>query len=166
MSILQEYEEIRKSMSPRENKMIQEFLEYHPQYLLSDIYYNSKIHQKFENWWNHKEIDNIAKLIKIIDTNIFTKKDIENIYMEISDNPKLQKYVIEYANAHIKNDIDKETIITTINLHDYNLITCSSIELQDKFLFCSKGGMEEMIRNLQQSITAKNKVREKKVNER
>lgn len=166
MSILQEYEEIRKSITPRENKMIEEFLKSHPQYLLSDIYYNSKVHQKFQNWWNHQELCNITKLIKVINTNIFTKKDIENIYMEIIDNPKLQKYIIEYANAHIKKEIDKETIVTSINLSDPNLITCSSIELQDKFLFCSKGGMEEMCRNLQQSITTKNKVREKKFNER
>ncbi|WP_028044425.1 hypothetical protein [Candidatus Stoquefichus massiliensis] len=166
MSILQEYEEIRKSITPRENKMIEEFLKSHPQYLLSDIYYNSGVHQKFQNWWNHQELCNITKLIKVINTNIFTKKDIENIYMEIIDNPKLQKYVVEYANAHIKKEIDKETIVTSINLRDSNLITCSSIEFQDKFLFCSKGGMEEMCRNLQQSITAKNKTKEKKVCER
>ena len=157
MSILQEYEQIRKSMSPRKNKAIDQFLETHSQYLLSDVFYDSKVYQIFKNWWDHQELSNINKYINIIDGNILGKDDIKNIYIEICSNPKLQECVIEFAKVNLKENIDKDSLITCIKQNDYNLLTNSSIEFQDKFLVCSKGGMEEMREELKKKHSKSNK---------
>lgn len=93
MSILQEYEKIRKSNSPKENKAIDQFLETHPQYL---------------RCWNHQELNNINKYIKLIDSNILAKDDIKNIYIEVCNNPKLQECVIKGGMKETTKDLEKK----------------------------------------------------------
>lgn len=51
MSILQEYEEIRKTLKPGEFEAMEKWLELNPQYYLSDIYYRQEINKKFHDWW-------------------------------------------------------------------------------------------------------------------
>ena len=46
MSILQEYRAIRRRLGERKYRNIEKFLETHPNYYLSDVYYN-------EDAWNH-----------------------------------------------------------------------------------------------------------------
>jgi hypothetical protein len=51
MSILQEYEYIRKYVvGEKTYKKIEEYLEIYPDVLLSDIYYNMEAYKKFESW--------------------------------------------------------------------------------------------------------------------
>lgn len=51
MSILQEYEKIRKSLRPGEFEAIERYLDFHPELFLSDVYYNQEEHKKFDEWW-------------------------------------------------------------------------------------------------------------------
>jgi len=50
MSILQEYEQIRKDIGEETFKHIEEYLEQHEDILLSDIYYKEKEWNKFKAW--------------------------------------------------------------------------------------------------------------------
>ena len=50
MSILQEYDEIRKFIGEEEYSLIQEYLSLHPEVSLADIYYNEEPHNKFQQW--------------------------------------------------------------------------------------------------------------------
>ncbi len=50
MSILQEYEKIRKSIGEEKYNHIEQFLELNPNYLLSDVYYKEKVWDEFEQW--------------------------------------------------------------------------------------------------------------------
>lgn len=50
MSILQEYEQIRKQIGEEKYSQIEEFLENYPQYLLSDVYYRKSVWDEMENW--------------------------------------------------------------------------------------------------------------------
>lgn len=50
MSMLQEYEMIRRSIGEKKYADIQEFLEKHPQYYLSDVYYNKEVWDEMEKW--------------------------------------------------------------------------------------------------------------------
>lgn len=51
MSILQEYEQIRKSLRPGEFEAIVRYLDLHPELFLSDIYYKQDEYEKFDAWW-------------------------------------------------------------------------------------------------------------------
>ena len=51
MSILQEYEKIRKSLRPGEFEAIERYLDLHPELFLSDIYYKREEYEKFDAWW-------------------------------------------------------------------------------------------------------------------
>lgn len=55
MSILQEYEKIRKSLRPGEFEAIERYLSLHPELFLSDIYYNQEHYKKFAAWWTSEE---------------------------------------------------------------------------------------------------------------
>lgn len=50
MSITQDYENIRKELGEETYHDIERFLDYHPEYLLNNIYYNESVFKKFEAW--------------------------------------------------------------------------------------------------------------------
>jgi hypothetical protein len=50
MSILQGYEEIRKRIGEERFRHIEGFLDYHPHYFLSDVYYKEHVWNEFEDW--------------------------------------------------------------------------------------------------------------------
>lgn len=50
MSILRDYEEIKKFFSKAELHQIEMFLNAHPNYFLSDVYYSEKVYKEFEQW--------------------------------------------------------------------------------------------------------------------
>lgn len=52
MSILQEYEEIRKDMGEKKYNAIEEYLKLNPDLFLSDIYYSKEGWERFNNWYN------------------------------------------------------------------------------------------------------------------
>lgn len=58
MSILQDYEKIRKEIGQRKYNAIEKYLEENKNLLLSDIYYKKEEWDKFENWYS----ENISKL--------------------------------------------------------------------------------------------------------
>lgn len=51
MSILQEYENIRKEIGETTYNAIEKYLELHPELLLSDIYYKKAEWDKFNKWY-------------------------------------------------------------------------------------------------------------------
>lgn len=50
MSILQEYKKIKQSIGVEKYNQILKFLENHPHYLLSDVYYRKSVWDEMENW--------------------------------------------------------------------------------------------------------------------
>ena len=50
MSILQEYEQIKKRIGTERFLRIEKFLKVHPNYFLSDIYYKKSVWDEFEKW--------------------------------------------------------------------------------------------------------------------
>ena len=50
MSILQEYDQIRKRIGEEKFAHIEVFLNEHSQYLLSDVYYKENVWKEFEKW--------------------------------------------------------------------------------------------------------------------
>lgn len=50
MSIMSEYETIKRTIGEAEYKMLEQFLELHPEYLLSDILYSKSLYKKYEEW--------------------------------------------------------------------------------------------------------------------
>ena len=55
MSILQEYESIRRWIGEEKYQAINRYLDSHPDVLLSDVYYNEEAYKKFEAWWNQEK---------------------------------------------------------------------------------------------------------------
>lgn len=50
MSILQDYEKIRIELGKERYSHIEDFLESHEHYLLSDVYYRESVWKEFEVW--------------------------------------------------------------------------------------------------------------------
>lgn len=50
MSILQNYSAIRKRLGEEKFSHIEEFLDVHPHYFLSDVYYREKVWNEFISW--------------------------------------------------------------------------------------------------------------------
>ena len=55
MSILQEYEQIRKEIGEEKYRAINKYLSLHPELFLSDIYYKEVEWNRFEMWYKSKE---------------------------------------------------------------------------------------------------------------
>ncbi|MBN2838338.1 MAG: hypothetical protein JXM74_06240 [Fusobacteriaceae bacterium] len=64
MSILQDYENIRKSIGENEYQKIEDYLSENKSLYLSDIYYNEDENNKFQLWKKRKEEDIVKKEVK------------------------------------------------------------------------------------------------------
>ena len=96
MSILQEYAQIRKEIGEEKYQQIVKFLDNHPHYFLSDVYYQESVWQEMEKWieiycnkwsWNGEKVMYIVKCYVFADSknaNLVipykTKKSAESRY--------------------------------------------------------------------------------------
>ena len=53
MSILQDYERFKQSISEKEWELITLFIEQNEQYLLSDLLYSQSVYKEYEEWKSH-----------------------------------------------------------------------------------------------------------------
>lgn len=61
MSILQEYQEIRKDIGEETYNAIEKYLELHPNLYLSDLYYKRIEWEKFEKWYKRQTDEKLIK---------------------------------------------------------------------------------------------------------
>ena len=54
MSIMQEYEQIRREMGEKKYDSIEKYIDTHPDVLLSDILYKPEHYINFDKWYNWK----------------------------------------------------------------------------------------------------------------
>lgn len=54
MSIVREYEEIRRELGEDKFQAIEEYLEIHTEVFLSDVYYKESEFEKFEEWYYNR----------------------------------------------------------------------------------------------------------------
>lgn len=101
MSILQEYEMIRKSLSDQQNQDIDTYLDEHPDILLSDILYDRKQWELFEKWEKEKHREEILLLnISEIDELSYSDYDLSD---QLDDYYKLENKILSGAKI-IKED--------------------------------------------------------------
>jgi hypothetical protein len=55
MSILQDYERIRRDLLPGEFKAMERYLEAHQNVYLSNIYYDPETYKDFRSWWKNEK---------------------------------------------------------------------------------------------------------------
>lgn len=123
MSILQEYEQIRKEMGEKKFDSIETYLKTTPNLLLSDILYKPENYIEFDKWYNWKMLNRTVKVISIYETDYddvrcdailcINKKEVANIIASYSaeemnlrcnNNPDLAK---EALRVSILDDFDK-----------------------------------------------------------
>ncbi|MFQ6861957.1 MAG: hypothetical protein ACLROI_10175 [Beduini sp.] len=149
MSILQEYEEIRKTLTDREFKNINKFLERHPQYLLSDVYYEHKVFQEFEKWQNQYERTHLSYFIDGLSGSMFIRLSVEDLMNELIANPELKKYVLDYANSLEENPLsDKCKVIRAIENENVDSLYNSDTEVHESFAYCFLKGAKSMRKDL------------------
>ena len=124
MSILQEYEQIRREMGEKKYDSIETYLNTHPSdLLLSDILYKPEHYIDFDKWYNWKILNRTVKVNSIYETSFddvrcdailcINKKPVANIIasypadelnIRCNNNPNLAKEAVRTA---ILDDFDK-----------------------------------------------------------
>ena len=124
MSILQEYEQIRREMGEKKYDCIETYLNTHPSdLLLSDILYKPEHYIDFDKWYNWKFLNRTVKVNSIYETSFddvrcdailcINKKPVANIIasyqadelnFRCNNNPNLAKEAVRTA---ILDDFDK-----------------------------------------------------------
>ena len=124
MSILQEYEQIRREMGAKKSDCIETYLNTHPSdLLLSDILYKPEHYIDFDKWYNWKILNRTVKVNSIYETSFddvrcdailcINKKPVANIIasypadelnIRCNNNPNLVKEAVRTA---ILDDFDK-----------------------------------------------------------
>lgn len=123
MSILQEYEKIRKAMGEKKYDSIEKYINTHPDVLLSDILYKSECYIAFDKWYNWKILNRKVRINSIYETgfgdvrcdavlylndkavaNIIGSYDASEMNFICNNNPDLAKEALRIA---ILDDFDK-----------------------------------------------------------
>ena len=123
MSILQEYEQIRREMGEKKYDSIETYLNTHPSdLLLSDILYKNEHYIDFDKWYNWKILNRTVKVNSIYETSFddvrcdailcINKKPVANI---------IASYQADELNFRCNNDpnLAKEAVRTAI-LDDFD----------------------------------------------
>lgn len=123
MSILQEYEQIRREMGEKKYDSIETYLNTHPsELLLSDILYKPEHYIDFDKWYNWKILNRTVKVNSIYETSFddvrcdailcINKKPVANI---------IANYPADELNFRCNNDpnLAKEAVRTAI-LDDFD----------------------------------------------
>jgi len=122
MSILQEYEEIRKQIGEDKYHAIDEYLTEYPQVYLSDIYYNEDEWNKFEEWYKARQL-----------TPAYFKQ-------KYSDLPHINEYVRVLSDADVSPyDIDKSLDIIKHNMDGTFLLATVGEDIADKLYKIKRG---------------------------
>ena len=123
MSILQEYEQIRREMGEKKYDSIEKYLETHPDILLSDILYKPEHYINFDKWYNWKILNRKVIVNSIYETsfddvrcdavlyqndkavaNIIASYDANEMNFRCNNDPNLAK---EALRVSILDDFDK-----------------------------------------------------------
>ena len=123
MSIMQEYEQIRREMGEKKYKKIKKYIDNHPNVLLSDILYKPEHYINFDKWYNWKILNRKVKVNSIYETsfddvrcdavlyqndkavaNIIASYDAKEMNFRCNNNPDLAKEALRVA---ILDDFDK-----------------------------------------------------------
>ena len=123
MSIMQEYEQIRREMGEKKYDSIEKYIDNHPNVLLSDILYKPEHYINFDKWYNWKILNRKVKVNSIYETsfddvrcdavlyqndkavaNIIASYDAKEINFRCNNNPDLAKEALRVA---ILDDFDK-----------------------------------------------------------
>ena len=150
MSILQEYEEIKKQLGNGINKGIELYLSYNQDLLLSDIYYKEKEYKKFEKWFKDYlkpfmtiENDSNYSLFldqKYFDKSIFKNRNNDGIYGNGYDYENLVKTFVKNKLPHLSSNLyyDSENGMFSVSSYNRKAIEELGFELsqelrKDKF---------------------------------
>ena len=123
MSILQEYEMIRKEMGEKKFDSIEIYLHSHDDLLLSDILYKPEHYIDFDKWYNEKLLNRKVQIISIYEeglddvrcdailyqnnievANIIASYEASEMNMRCNNDPKLAKDALRVA---ILDEFDK-----------------------------------------------------------
>ena len=123
MSILREYEQIRREMGEKKYDSIEKYLETHPDILLSDILYKPEHYINFDKWYNWKILNRKVRVNSIYETsfddvrcdavlyqndkavaNIIASYDANEMNFRCNNDPNLAK---EALRVSILDDFDK-----------------------------------------------------------
>ena len=123
MSILQEYEQIRREMGEKKYDSIEKYIDTHPDVLLSDILYKPEHYINFDKWYNWKILNRKVRVDGIYETsfddvrcdavlyqndkavaNIIGSYEANEMNFRCGNKPELAKEVLRTA---ILDDFDK-----------------------------------------------------------
>lgn len=116
MSILQEYESIRKRLKPGEYEAIERYLDTNPDLFLSDIYYKEEEYKKFFDWWKNEEKQTVEKTVEElkIDENI-------QVYVDGSYNKDNNLTGAGVVVIYKNNIYKKSFVVATEEGHSWNI---------------------------------------------
>ena len=123
MSIMQEYEQIRREMGEKKYDSIEKYIDTHPDVLLSDILYKPEHYINFDKWYNWKILNRKVRVDGIYETsfddvrcnavlyqndkavaNIIGSYEANEMNFRCGNKPELAKEVLRTA---ILDDFDK-----------------------------------------------------------
>lgn len=144
MSILQEYEEIRKQMSKRKYDNINKFLENHPQFLLSDVYYRPEIYHEFEKWQNNYEQIHLSYFYVGLSQNPFMQLSLDELLKELEENPPLKEHVLAYAKENLEENSlsDKSNVVLALETLNVDILYNCDTEVRENFYEAFRGGLK------------------------
>ena len=166
MSILQEYEQIKKRIGAEKFAHIEKVLKLYPHYFLSDVYYKQSVWNEFEKWENenyNQQLfwDDATEKIYTLDElkNGYEKTTCINEYFK-NEYPTFNNYLMECLskNGTLK-ELDKKTIVCVKPLGwgiyadkngtQYIILTNGKLENQDNgnlYLILERNKNEEIIK--------------------
>jgi len=123
MSIMQEYEQIRREMGEQKYDSIEKYIDTHPDVLLSDILYKPQNYIDFDKWYNWKILNRTVQINSIYETdfgdvrcdavlhinkkpvaNVIGSYDAEEMNFRCNNDPNLAKEAMRVA---VLDDFDK-----------------------------------------------------------
>lgn len=140
----------KETLAQREKDNLKRFLERNPQITLDEVINSKKLQQEFKKWQNQHERTHLSYFIEGLSGSMFIRLSVEDLMNELTANPELKKYVLDYAKTSLKENplSDKRKVVRAIENENVDSLYNSDTEVRESFAYCFLEGAKSMRKDL------------------
>lgn len=140
----------KETFTPRLEENLKRFLEHNPTITLDDVFQSNEIQKCFMKWVNKHERSRLSYFIDGLSGNKFIRLSVEDLMNELTANPELKKYALDYAKTSLKENplSDKRRAMRAIENENIDILYNNDTEVRENFALCFLEGAKAMRKEL------------------
>lgn len=144
----------KETMTQREKDNLKKFLDRNSKITLDEFFKSNKLQQDFIKWQNQHERIHLSYFIEGLSGSMFIRLSVEDLMDELTANPELKKYVLDYAKSSLKENplSDKRKVVRAIKTENVDSLYNNDTEVRENFAQCFLEGAKLLRKDIYEQL--------------